>query len=61
MLEMFDDVLTRDNEIVHISSSALVVNKNRVKALMVHHNIFNSYGLGRKVMQTEAKIYCMLK
>jgi 8-oxo-dGTP pyrophosphatase MutT (NUDIX family) len=42
-LEMFDDVLTRDNEIVHITSSAFVVNKNRDKVLMVHHNIFNSW------------------
>jgi len=42
-LEMFDDIFTRDNEIVHITSSAFVVNKNRDKALMVHHNIFNSW------------------
>ncbi|WP_235440347.1 hypothetical protein [Paenibacillus sp. DMB20] len=40
---MFDDVLTRDNEIAHVTSSAFVVNKNRNKALMVHHNIFNSW------------------
>ncbi|MGG4106042.1 NUDIX hydrolase [Paenibacillus lautus] len=40
---MFDDVLTRDNEIAHITSSAFVVNKNRSKALMVHHNISNSW------------------
>jgi len=42
-LELFDDLLTRDNEIAHITSSAFVVNKNRDKVLMVHHNIFNSW------------------
>lgn len=41
--EMFNDLLTRENEIAHITSSAFVVNKNRDKALMVHHNIFNSW------------------
>jgi 8-oxo-dGTP pyrophosphatase MutT (NUDIX family) len=42
-LEIFDDVLTRDNEIAHITSSAFVVNKKKDKVLMVHHNIFNSW------------------
>lgn len=42
-LDVFDDILTRDNEIIHITSSAFVVNKSRDKALMVHHNIFNSW------------------
>ncbi|MBM7871243.1 8-oxo-dGTP pyrophosphatase MutT (NUDIX family) [Clostridium pascui] len=42
-IEMFDDILTRDNELVHMTSSAFVVNKNRDKTLMVHHNIFNSW------------------
>src|SRR5471030_2122092 len=42
-LELFDDILTRDNEIVHITSSGFVVNKNKDKVLMVHHNIYNSW------------------
>lgn len=42
-MEIFDDVLTRDNEIVHITSSAFIVNEKRDKALMVHHNIFNAW------------------
>lgn len=42
-IEMFDDVLTRDNEVVHFVSSGFVVNKDRTKVLMVHHNIFNSW------------------
>lgn len=42
-LEKLDNILTRDNEIVHITSSGFVVNKNRDKILMVHHNIYNSW------------------
>lgn len=42
-IDIFDDVLTRRNEIAHITSSAFVVNKNRDKVLMVHHNIYNSW------------------
>jgi 8-oxo-dGTP pyrophosphatase MutT (NUDIX family) len=42
-LDMFDDILTRDNGVIHITSSAFVVNKNRDKTLMVHHNIYNSW------------------
>lgn len=41
--EMFDDILTRDNEIIHLTSSAFLINKNRDKTLMVHHNIYNSW------------------
>lgn len=41
--EIFDDLLTRDNEIAHMTSSTFVVNKSRDKILMVHHNIFNTW------------------
>ncbi|WP_238861464.1 NUDIX hydrolase [Clostridium sp. YIM B02569] len=41
--KIFDDILTRDNEIIHMTSSAFVINKARSKALMVHHNIYNSW------------------
>lgn len=40
---MFDDILTRDNDIIHITSSAFVINKNKDKVLMVQHNIYNSW------------------
>ncbi|NRT71615.1 NUDIX hydrolase [Clostridium beijerinckii] len=40
---IFDDILTRDNEIIHMTSSAFVINKARSKVLMVHHNIYNSW------------------
>lgn len=39
-----NDVLTRENEIAHITSSGFIVNKNRDKVLMIHHNIYNSWG-----------------
>ena len=44
-LDSFDDILSRDNEIIHITSSGFVINKNKDKVLMVHHNIFNSWSL----------------
>jgi 8-oxo-dGTP pyrophosphatase MutT (NUDIX family) len=42
-IDKFEDVLTRKNEIAHITSSAFVLNKKRDKVLMVHHNIYNSW------------------
>jgi 8-oxo-dGTP pyrophosphatase MutT (NUDIX family) len=42
-INMFDNILKRDNEIIHITSSGFVVNKGKDKVLMVHHNIFNSW------------------
>jgi ADP-ribose pyrophosphatase len=42
-INRFDDVLTRKNEIIHFTSSALVLNEKRDKALMIHHNIYNSW------------------
>ena len=41
--EDFDDVLKRDNEYLHFTSSAVVVNKNRDKVLMIYHNIYQSW------------------
>jgi len=42
-IDTFDNILTRDNELAHITSSAFVVNKTKDKVLMVHHNIYNSW------------------
>ncbi|MGL5312590.1 MAG: NUDIX hydrolase [Peptostreptococcaceae bacterium] len=39
-----ENVLTRENEVAHITSSGFIVNKNRDKVLMIHHNIYNSWG-----------------
>lgn len=44
-METFDDVLTRNNKIAHMTSSAFIVNKSRDKTLMVHHNIYNSWSI----------------
>ena len=40
---IFDDILTRKNEIAHMTSSTFVVNKPRDKVLMVYHNIYNTW------------------
>lgn len=42
-LHTFADCITRNNEIAHLTSSAFLLNKERDKALMVHHNIFNAW------------------
>lgn len=41
--DRFDDILSRNNEVIHITSSAFVVNKTKDKVLVVHHNIYNSW------------------
>jgi len=43
-INTFDDVLTRANEFAHFTSSAIVLNKDRTKALMIYHNIYDSWG-----------------
>ena len=42
-IDTFDDVLTRNNKIVHFTASSWVVNKDRSKVLMIYHNIFKSW------------------
>ncbi len=39
----FGNILTRENEYAHFCSSALVVNKNMDKVVMVYHNIYKSW------------------
>ena len=39
----FDDVLTRQNEYAHFTSSAFILNKERTKMLMIYHNIYKSW------------------
>ena len=43
-MDIFDDVLTRKNEIGHFTSSAWAVNPERTKVLMIYHNIYQSWG-----------------
>ena len=42
-INTFDDVLTRDNRMGHFTSSSWIVNKERTKALMIYHNIYDSW------------------
>lgn len=42
-IEDFDDVLTRNNEYGHFTSSAFILNKQRTKILMIYHNIYKSW------------------
>jgi len=42
-LRSFDNCLERENEFGHVSSSAFVLNKDRTKVVMIHHNIYNSW------------------
>ncbi len=39
----FDNILTRQNEYGHFTSSAFVINKKRTKILMIYHKIYNSW------------------
>ncbi|MFW2490069.1 NUDIX hydrolase [Clostridium chromiireducens] len=41
--KILNDMLFRDNEIIHMTSSAFIVNKAKDKVLMIHHNIYNSW------------------
>ena len=37
------DIYVRENELVHITASAWIVNRSRTKALMAYHNIMQSW------------------
>lgn len=39
----YDNILTRENEIAHMTSSGLILNKKMDKVLMIHHNIYNTW------------------
>lgn len=46
ILEALDNstnIFTRENKLYHITSSAWVLNQSRDKALMIYHNIYNSW------------------
>lgn len=42
-IDVFSDVLTRNNEFAHFTSSAFIVNKTKTKVLMIYHNIYDSW------------------
>ena len=39
----FNNLLTRENPLAHITSSGYIVNKDKSKVLMIYHNIYNSW------------------
>ena len=42
-MELFDNLLTRENEIAHFTASAWVTNPAHDKILMLYHNIYDSW------------------
>ncbi|WP_162266652.1 NUDIX domain-containing protein, partial [Clostridium botulinum] len=42
-IKQYDNLLTRENPLAHMTSSGYIVNKNRDKVLMIHHNIYNTW------------------
>ena len=42
-LHDFDNLLTRDNEYAHFTSSSWIVNKERTKVLLIYHNIYDAW------------------
>lgn len=42
-IDNYDNILTRQNVVMHITSSGYIVNKNRDKVLMIYHKIYDSW------------------
>ena len=42
-MDMFQDVLTRENKMCHFTASNWIVNHERTKILMAYHNIYQSW------------------
>lgn len=42
-MDLFEDVLFRENEIAHLTASSWIVNQDRTKVLMIYHNIYDSW------------------
>lgn len=40
---VYDDLLTRENKLLHFTASAWVMNPGRSRVLMAHHNIYNAW------------------
>ncbi|MGL4344338.1 MAG: NUDIX hydrolase [Cellulosilyticaceae bacterium] len=38
-----ETILTRENEIAHLTSSGFIINPTRDKVLMIHHNIYQTW------------------
>lgn len=42
-IDNFNNLLTRENPLAHITSSGYIVNKDKTKVLMIYHNIYKSW------------------
>lgn len=42
-INKFDNILSRENKIAHITSSSWIVNKDRTKILLAYHKIYDSW------------------
>jgi len=43
LLELFSDLLSRENPLAHFTSSAFIVNPQRTKTLFIHHKIYQTW------------------
>lgn len=43
-IELFDNILIRDNEFAHMTASPWIVNQDFTKVLMIYHKIYDSWG-----------------
>lgn len=42
-INTFDNILTRESNIAHITSSGYIINKDRTKVLMIYHKLYQSW------------------
>ena len=42
-IDIFDDILTRENKMMHMTASSIIFNKSMDKMLMVYHNIYQNW------------------
>ena len=60
--EISGDILTRDNEVCHLTSSAFVLNKKHDKVLCIFHKIYNSWAwVGGHADGDDDMLYVALK
>ena len=43
-IELFDNILIRENEFAHMTASPWIVNEDFTKVLMIYHKIYDSWG-----------------
>lgn len=56
-IDLFDDVLTRENKLCHFTASNWIVNKERTKILMAYHNIYKSWAWTGGHADGESNLY----